>query len=279
MWQAVAAARRRRIPLLVRGDSHLKTPRNRTKAVAKRMIYPVALRVFDAALYVGQWSKEYYEYYSYPADRLFFSPHCVDTAWFAGHSSPAAGRSLRTKLSISPDQRVVVFAGRLVELKRPLDLVDALGLLARRGTAVSLLVAGSGPLEDEIRRRAMEVGVSVYFLGFQNQSAMPAVYAAADVLALPSAHETWGLVVNEALACGTPVVVSDAVGCAIDLVADGSAGKIYPMGDWGRLAHELEALLTDPPSEAAIAAKSAAYGLDAACDGVMKALEFVRQDG
>jgi glycosyltransferase involved in cell wall biosynthesis len=113
-------------------------------------------------------------------------------------------------------------------------------------------------------------------LGFQNQTAMPACYAAADCLVLPSnARETWGLVANEALACGRPVVVSDAVGCAPDLAADGAAGRSFPLGEPGRLAEAIASLYDRPPDRATIKARIDAYGVDAACDGVEAALDFV----
>jgi glycosyltransferase involved in cell wall biosynthesis len=277
MWQAIFATRRQHIGLLVRGDSQLGSPRSCAMRLAKRIVYPRALRLFDAALYVGQRSKEYYEYYGYPADRLFFSPHCVDEKWFAKRATTEARREMRTKMGINISQPVALFAGRLVDFKRPFDLIDASDLLARQGRAVELLIAGSGPLESEVRERAQKSGTSVHFLGFQNQSAMPAIYAAADVLVLPStAAETWGLVANEALACGRPIVVSDATGCAPDLAGDGSCGRVYPMANTVKLAGGLDDVLRNPPQSAAIKEKSNAYSIDTACDGIVEAIQVVR---
>jgi glycosyltransferase involved in cell wall biosynthesis len=276
MWQAIFAARRQHIALLVRGDSQLGSPRSGVRRLAKKMVYPPALRLFDAALYVGQRSKKYYEYYGYAADRLFFSPHCVDEKWFAMRATTEAGHVLRTKMGINISQPVALFAGRLVDFKRPFDLIDATALLAERGRAVELLIAGSGPLENEVRNRAQRSGTSVHFLGFQNQSAMPAIYAAADVLVLPSnAAETWGLVANEALACGRPIVVSDATGCAPDLAGDGSCGRVYPMGNIVKLAEALEDALLNPPPAAFIKKKSDAYGIELACQGILSASQKV----
>jgi glycosyltransferase involved in cell wall biosynthesis len=277
MWQAMFAAHRRHIVLLVRGDSQLGSPRSWAKRLAKRIVYPPTLRLFDAALYVGQRSKEYYEYYGYPAHRLFFSPHCVDEKWFAKRATTEAGRALRTKIGINISQPVALFVGRLVDFKRPFDLIEATQLLAQRDRAVELLIVGTGPLESEVRNRAQESGISVHFLGFQNQSAMPAIYAAANVLVLPStAVETWGLVANEALACGRPIVVSDATGCAPDLAGDGSCGRIYPMGNIAKLAEGLEDALLNPPPSASIKKKSDAYGIELACQGILSASQQVR---
>jgi glycosyltransferase involved in cell wall biosynthesis len=112
-------------------------------------------------------------------------------------------------------------------------------------------------------------------LGFRNQSEMPAAYAAADALVLPSdGRETWGLVANEALACGKPIVVSDAAGCAPDLAADGAAGRVFAAGDVESLAAALSDVMDHPPAAAAIAAKSAVYSVGAAADGIVRAAGF-----
>src|SRR5260370_19571191 len=121
-------------------------------------------------------------------------------------------------------------------------------------------------------------GVALHQLGFCNQTAMPVAYAAADLLVLPSeGDETWGLVANEALACGRPVVLSDAVGASPDLVGDGTSGRLFPVGDTAALAAAIRAVLDCPPERERISAKSAAYSLDAAADGVIEAVSFVKR--
>jgi glycosyltransferase involved in cell wall biosynthesis len=122
---------------------------------------------------------------------------------------------------------------------------------------------------------ARTVGVPIHMLGFCNQTMMPKAYAAADVLILPSEQETWGLVANEALACGRPVVLSDAVGSAPDLAADGTAGRVFPVGNVEALAAAIADLFDRPPSPQAIATKSAEYSLERAAEGILRASEFV----
>jgi glycosyltransferase involved in cell wall biosynthesis len=272
--QATWAAKRLGLPVLVRGDSQLATPRGPTTRAAKALAYPPLLRAFDAALYVGRRSRAYYEHYHYPANRLFFSPHCVDTAWFAARASAEAGHALRARLGIAPGDRVALFAGKLLPFKRPLDVVEA----CVEVPSAHVVVAGSGELDAPLRARAASLGVRLHSLGFLNQTQMPAAYAAADVLVLPSTgRESWGLVANEALACGTPIIVSDAVGCAPDLAADGLAGSVFPLGDIASLRQTILAMLNAPPSQEAIAARSNAYGLAAAVDGVEAAVAAVRR--
>nr|WP_246429654.1 glycosyltransferase family 4 protein [Prosthecomicrobium pneumaticum] len=257
---------------MVRGDSHLDTPRSRLKRVAKAVGYPPLLRIFDAALFVGARNKAYYEHYRYPSERLFRSPHCVDTERFGRAATVEARHRLRARLGVGEAARLVLFAGKLVDFKRPLDAVDAIALLRRRGIDAALLVAGAGPLEPLLRARAAEAGVPIHPLGFRNQTEMPEAYAAADALVLPSdGRESWGLVCNEALASGCPIVVSEAVGCAPDLAADGLVGRTFPLGDTGALAAALAALCATPPSRSAIDAVSARFSIDAAADGIIAA--------
>jgi glycosyltransferase involved in cell wall biosynthesis len=275
--QAIVAAKRSGIPVLVRGDSQLMMPSSPAKALVKDVLYPPALRVFNAALYVGLRSRQYYERYCYPSDRLFFSPHCVDIHWFGARGSPAAGEALRKQKGICKEEAVVLFAGKLLSFKRPLDVVEAAGCLKARGRSVTLMVAGSGPLEESMRNRAAQIGVKLVLLGFQNQTEMPACYAACDVLVIPSTgRETWGLVANEALACGRPIIVSDAIGCAPDLAADGFVGRTFPLGNYQKLSDAIAAVIDHPPSYEAIKRRSYAYSIDVACDGIIRALEFVK---
>jgi glycosyltransferase involved in cell wall biosynthesis len=274
--QAIMAAKHAGTPVVVRGDSQLSMQSNTAKELFKSLVYPTALRVFDAALYVGQSSREYYERYRYPSAQLFFSPHCVDTEQFARRATPESGVMLRKRAGIDQEEAVILFAGKLLSFKRPLDLLEAIAILNAKGRPVTLMVAGSGPLEVSMRQRATQMGIKLVLLGFQNQTEMPACYAACNVLVLPSTRrESWGLVGNEALACGRPIIVSDAVGCAPNLAADGVVGRTFPLGDCRRLAETIAAVLNEPPPSDAIQRLSRAYDLDSACDGIVKALEFV----
>ena len=231
--------------------------------------YPVFLRLFDAALYVGKRSRDYWTHYRYPASRLFFSPHGVDTEWFAMRATKAGRVEIRARLGLTENARAALFAGKLVSFKRPLDLISAVARLKSEGHELTILVAGAGPLENEMVAAAGGAGVSLHMLGFCNQTQMPAVYAAADVLVLPSdSSETWGLVANEALACGRPVVLSDGVGAAPDLAQDNKAGRAFPVGDIPALAAALHDVMKTPPSPRMIAAKSDAYSIAAAADGI-----------
>lgn len=252
------------------------TPRGRLKSAVVHLTYPALLRVFDAALYVGQRNFDYYRHFGYPAARLFHSPHCVDTERFARSATPQARAELRSRLGIRNDEKVVLFAGKLVPFKRPVDVVEAVAQVMQQGVPARLLVAGSGPMEADVRARAQALGVTLDFLGFQNQTEMPSAYAAADLMVLPSTgRETWGLVCNEALACGIPIVVSDQVGCAPDLAKDGLVGRSFSIGNITELADACAATFANPPSSAAIRAVSDQFSIQRAVGGIFEAIEMV----
>jgi glycosyltransferase involved in cell wall biosynthesis len=273
--QALLACKRRGIPVMVRGDSHLETPRSTLKKAMKSITYPLFLRAFDAALYVGQRSRSYWLHYGYPPERLFSSPHCVDTEWFSSRATRAARANLRGEIGISRETKLVTFAGKLLPGKRPLDLVASVAKCRAAGLPIELVIAGDGPMRDELINAASTSAVPLHHLGFCNQSRMPAVYAASDVLVLPSSSETWGLVANEALACGCPIIVSDACGCALDLASDGQSGRRYPVGDTEALQAAITRTLTEPPTQERIGAKSKQYSVAAAVEGILAAADYV----
>jgi glycosyltransferase involved in cell wall biosynthesis len=238
-WQAMRACWRSGTPVLARSDSHLKTPRHPLKLAAKWPFYRLFIPRLDACLPVGDWSREYFLHYGARPDRIFEVPHIVDSGRISSAASALAGRNaeLRRKWDL-PEQGVVfLFTGKFVAKKRPLDFVQAIGLASRMGAPVSGLMVGDGLLRPACEAAASQIAAPVRFAGFLNQQEIVQAYVAADALVLPSdGGETWGLVVNEAMACQRPCFLSDRVGSGPDLIDDGSTGAIFPMGDVPRLA-------------------------------------------
>ncbi len=281
--QAIRACRALSIPVLLRGDSTLTTARASGVRMLKYLPYRLLLGSVAGHLVVGRRNREYLKHYGVGERQLFDVPHAVDDRWFARRAATArhegARQRLRASLGIPDDARVALFVGRLVESKRPLDFIRA---VSDRRTPPDTwgLVVGSGPLEDEARALARQLDGRVVFAGFQNQQALPAWYVAADWLVLPSdGRETWGLVANEALACGLPVVVSDAAGCSADL-AVGAAGRRFPVGDVGQIVDAMcavrESLLTDSKRvHAAVNQRSTAFGCDRAVTATILAVRAV----
>jgi glycosyltransferase involved in cell wall biosynthesis len=224
--RALVACRRRGIPTLYRGDSHLLSGPRGWKRPLWALKTRLLLRQFDGFLSPGVRVTEYLESYGVPRHRIFQVPHAVDNEAFAAAAAPYRQRDVRgaarRRWGIDPDAFVILFVGKLVASKRPLSVVRA---VARLAPGATLLVVGSGPLEDEVREEAARLGVSVKMAGFVNQSQLGEPYGLADCLALPSDFsETWGLVVNERFATGLPCVVCEGVGCAPDLIRDGETG-------------------------------------------------------
>jgi len=242
--RALFACRRAAVPALYRGDSHLLSGPGGWMQPLWRIKSRFLLRQFDGCLSPGIRVDEFLRAHGVPPYRIFAVPHAVDNDMFAAAAAPhrsAAGRAAaRARWGIDRGAFVVLFVGRLAPSKRPLDAVRA---VARLAPGAVLLMVGSGPLEGDVRAEAARLRVSLTMTGFQNQRALGELYAIADCLTLPSDFaESWGLVVNEALATGLPCVVSDAVGCAPDLVHDGETGYRVPLGDVERIAAALATL-------------------------------------
>lgn len=243
MWQAMKACWDSGTPLMVRGDSHLYMGTSPVKSILKNVFYPHFIRKFAVCLAVGKWSAEYFEHYG--ARRIIFSPHFVDNDWFASQTDalrPGKDR-LRKDFGIPAKSRVVLFAGKFEEKKRPMDLLKAAQILSKEtggNEPFFLLMAGDGVLRETCRAYAKANSISAVFPGFLNQTQLPSAYAASDVLALPSdGRETWGLVVNEAMASGLPCVVSNRAGCSPDLIREGETGLSYPCGSVQALAAKI----------------------------------------
>ncbi|PON14291.1 hypothetical protein C2W62_29835 [Candidatus Entotheonella serta] len=288
--QAIRACWRQRLPVLMRGDSHLLTNRSRLKTALKYGLYRWFLPRLSGHLYVGTRNKAYLEHYGVPPQRLFFAPHCVDNAFWtaavkrADHTDAPA--QLRARLGIAPDGFVCLFVGNLIPHKRPEHVIQACTHLvqAPAGTDVYAICVGDGPLRPQLEHLAHPQGKRIFFAGFQNQSELPAFYRAADVLILPSKEkETWGLVVNEAAACGTPAIVCDAAGCAPDLIDEGATGYTYPFGDTRALAKRIVALRSawrrrKQEIRRSLAAKISTYSIEHATQGLIHALDAVQEN-
>jgi glycosyltransferase involved in cell wall biosynthesis len=239
--RAISTCRRHRIPIIYRGDTHLGMRPPGLRSLAWPVKTRAMLSRYAAYLAVGSRAREYLLSNGVKPTRIFSSPHAVDNACFASSAEPyldAAGReAARRSFGCAPEDFIVLFVGRLDRRKRIGDAIEA---VARLGPSAALLVVGCGDGIAEGRTEAARAGARVVWPGFLNQRELGRAYAAADCLVLPSSRESWGLVVNEALATGLPVVVSDAAGCAPDLVVPGETGDTFRAGDVEDLVSALE---------------------------------------
>jgi glycosyltransferase involved in cell wall biosynthesis len=266
------------VPLLFRGDSHDLARGGGWREGCSAIVRSLLFRRFAMALAVGQANAAYLARHGM-GDRLAMAPHCVDNSRFRSAAAVAEAEALqwRERLGIPSAAPVVLFAGKFEAKKRPLDLLEAFAAM-HHPTAVLVLV-GAGRLEPELRRRAEQLPVGrVIVQGFQNQRAMPRTYALGDVLVLPSFGngETWGLAVNEAMNLARPVIVSDHVGCAADLVLPGRTGWVFPAGDRDALRRCLDEALADSDRLGRMGREAqqhvASFSYEAATGGLLQAL-------
>jgi glycosyltransferase involved in cell wall biosynthesis len=236
--QAIVAANRLGIPVLLRGESNGMTEsQNPLKRTGKRAFLKWLFQRVDAFLYIGALNKQFYRHNGINENRLFSVPYAVDNNFFQQQALLANTNreNLRQSLGLDPSRQIILYAAKFIDLKCPHNLLAAYRALSIDGAqepAPYLLFVGDGVLRGELEAAAGETGWnSIRFLGFRNQSEMPAMYDLCDVFVLPSRFEPWGLAINEVMNSGKAVIVSDAVGCAPNLVRDRENGRIFPRGD------------------------------------------------
>jgi len=263
---AIALARARGIPYVLHSESTLAKHRSALLRVAKRGVVGPIVRGAAAGLAVGSGAARYLAHYGMDPGRIRIVPNTIDVVGYGRDAAAARARAEDVRAHWDLPERYVLFAGRLVEDKGIRDLVGALRLLG--ADAPALVVAGEGPLADEFG------GVDgVRRVGFVQRDQLVELLALAAWTIVPSRVEPWGVIVNEALASGSPVIVTDAVGAAEDLVVDGINGRVVPASSPQALA----AALAGPkpsgdPAEGRIARWTYDFAVDQFADAIRLAL-------
>lgn len=277
--QVLQAARRLGIRTVMRAEFSDTEPfggRGRLKSVLREAYLKWIYRYVDAFCYIGEDARLHLLRRKISPARMFHSPYSVDTPLLESQRQAFPRARCRAELGIDDDQRVVLFSGKFIPRKAPLLLLEALGKVSGIGRVVVVFL-GDGPLRQEIEAESKKLLGSRYRIpGFVNQSQLGKYFAASDLFVLPSHHETWGLVVNEAMQFGLPVVVGERVACHRDLVREGETGFTVPDGDRDALARALERLVNDPGSAARMgnAAREhvAGFSIQESADGILRAL-------
>ncbi len=215
-----------KIPVWFRGDSTLLDERGLFKKILRELLLRWVYSYIDKAFHVGSNNRNYFKACGLRDDQLLFAPHAVDNERFSEDRSSEASQ-LRARLGIGKEHVLILFAGKLEEKKDPTSLLKA--VLELKDPQLYLLFVGNGALENQLKNIAANSAANVQFMDFQNQDQMPVIYQACDLFCLPSKGpgETWGLAVNEAMAAGKAVMISDKVGCGVDLVKPGINGEIF----------------------------------------------------
>lgn len=250
---AMAAARLLGIPVILRAESNLHDhARSKMTLAAKRVLCAFLRSSTDCVVPIGKHNREYWNYYfgeNFPAVLM---PYAVDNDFFRRKALEATPRreEFRRELGLDSGRPIILYASKLQTRKRCIDLVEAyLRLAPAPGVdpPAYLLIVGDGEERAALEARVREPGIgSIHFLGFRNQTELPRFYDLCDMFVLPSYNETWGLIVNEVMNAGRPVIVTDRVGCQPDLVHDGLNGFVYPAFDVDRLSQCLRRLVEDP---------------------------------
>lgn len=281
-WLAFQACRKLNIPIVLRGETNGLREPSGPKGLVKKLILSRLFREVSAFLAIGTNNAAFYSGYAIPPEKMFLTPYAVDNSFFLSRSviDPAEKRRLREREGIAPDLPVILFCGKFADYKNPLELLLAFRQLNKNPES-SLVFAGDGPLKSAMKNYVAEQKLKhVHFLGFRNQTQLPACYALADVFVLPSRYEAWGLVVNEAMCSGLPIIASDKVGAARDLVREGVNGFVYPSGNASLLADRLQRILGDENLRRDMSAQSRAviqgWGIGEAVTGVLRALEYLK---
>ncbi len=278
-WILAAAAKLRGIPFLASTDAYTLGGMNpgRWKSLLKRLCLPLIYRLLDVVVVPSQATARFVESLGVASDRIAYTPGGFDSEWWAEEADKADRRMTRARWGIPDSAPVLLFCAKLQPWKRPEDAVRAFAKLGNPDAF--LIIAGDGPLRSELEDRAKNLGVSnrIVFLGFVNQTQMPELYRCADLLLLTSGYDGCPLVVCEAMACGCPVVLSDAIPGRFELVRRGVTGFVYPCGDVEALTLTLRQALGNPEELKKLSASAvkqmAAWSLPTYVEGLLRAVD------
>ena len=279
--QAILAANALGIPVLLRAESWLADrSRSPLKLFAKQLFLNTLRHLIAATLPIGTVNAAYWTHYFGPTFPQFLMPYAVDNAWFAQRAEAASATesTLSAELRLDPSRPIILFASKLQTRKHCDHLVQAYkNLLGKLPADPYLLIVGDGEERANLEQQCTGLE-GVRFAGFQNQSALPTYFRLASVFVLPSRHEPWGLIVNESMAAGCPVIVSTDVGAGPDLITNGHEGFIYPVGDIPALTAALSRVLANPQTAATMGAAArrriAPWSFDQDIQGLRHALTF-----
>jgi glycosyltransferase involved in cell wall biosynthesis len=238
-WQAMAWAHRREVSFLAWIESTAADLR-RGHALVESLKRKFMSRC-DGFVVPGKSSQQYVRNYGAPEERIFVAPNAVDVDCFCRRSAEARERKADLRRALNLPERCFLFVGRLVREKGVFDLLEAYGrLTAELRSEIGLVFVGDGVARAEMERRAAAITPgAIRIAGFAQREQLPSYYALAEMLVFPTHSDTWGLVVNEAMACALPVIASSAAGCVADLVQDGWNGRVTQSGDVGGLAQAM----------------------------------------
>ncbi|MGA8764871.1 MAG: glycosyltransferase family 4 protein [Candidatus Sulfotelmatobacter sp.] len=281
-WQAASWAKRRRVPFLLWSESTVLD--NRRKHWPVEFMKTKFLQLSQGFVVPGRSSYDYLKELGIPGQQIFNAPNAVDTSLFSKLADQARGNRSVVQARRNLPSRYFLYVGRIVQAKGVFDLLDAYALLDKEvRLQVGLVFVGEGADRVELMKRALRIGPGdVRFFGFVHREQLPEFYALAEALVLPTHSDTWGLVVNEAMSCGLPVVATSVAGCVADLIQNGWNGFVVPPGSPAQLSASMTRLATDADLRIKMAANSLewvqAYSPATWAEGLVQAVQFVRRE-
>ena len=278
-WQALGWARTRRVPFVLWSESNEQDARSRRPVV--EFLKAKFIRRCSAFVVPGQSAFTYLRNLGVETTAIFTARNAVDNDLFATAAADARLHGTQVRSARGLPERYFLFVGRLVEEKGVFEFLAAYeSLPPETRQKIGLLFVGDGRERASLEQEAASITPGrIQFVGFAQREELAKYYALADALILPTHSDPWGLVVNEAMACGLPVIVSEVAGCASDLVTDGWNGRTIPYRDVPSLAHALQDLATDSQMRDKMARNSekriAEYSPVAWAEGIGKMMNSV----
>jgi len=271
-WQALRWAKRNAVPFLLWCESTAGDRRNLYRIVegVKRTF----LNDCSGFVVPGKSASEYVRQLA-GSDDIFVAPNAVDTKLFSAQCEVAQIRAARLRGELGLPDRYFLYVGRLVPEKGLSDLLQAYANLdSQLRSEVGLVIAGDGPIRAEMEAAAQSnFPGNVHFAGFVERDQLASYYSLAECLVLPTHTDTWGMVVNEAMACGLPIICTDVAGCAADLIS--SNGILVAVSKISELSDAMRAIATDPELRNRMSAESRrliqGYSPQHCAEGIAKA--------
>lgn len=278
-FAAIVIAKLKGLKVFVRGESLLfpDEKNSRLQNLKRKLFFKFLDKCVNSYLAIGENNKKFYLSFGVPEHKIFVCHYTVDNDFFHEKyiASKKTSQALKTKLGLSDDHPIILYASKFIKRKHAMDLLKAYIQLSQDNAPSNahLLFIGTGEEYTAVKFAAEQTHwKSIRFLGFKNQTELPNFYAIADIFVLPSQRENWGLVVNEAMNAECAIIASDHVGCAADLVRHGVNGYIYPVRDVNALSRYLEILISNRDQRAKMKRKSleriAEWGLQQSLAGL-----------
>jgi glycosyltransferase involved in cell wall biosynthesis len=244
-WQSMWWARQNHVPFFLWVESTSADLRRNNPLIES--LKAKFLRSSDAFVVPGKSSFAYLRSYGAPEEMIYTAPNAVDIEFFGQGAQEARDNAAALRQALQLPRRYFLFVGRLVSDKGVFDLLHAYGALsAEVRAAVGLVFVGEGIARAELEKRAAAIASGeVHFAGFVQREQLPSYYGLAEALVFPTHSDPWGLVVNEAMACGLPVISTSVAGCVADLVEDNWNGRVVRAGDTSQFAHAMNELTGD----------------------------------